>query len=169
MLDEFVETTFRNPMLMSLTLIALALVLAVAERKGVRRTDMDRITLVDAMIVGFAQAIALIPGVSRSGVTITAGLFRGLTRDAAARFSFLLSAPIIAGASATQMFDLVQSGLTPTQMPPLVLGIFTAAVVGYAAIAFLLRYLATNNMYIFVYYRIALGIVIALTIFFGFR
>ena len=154
---------------MSVTLIVLALVLVVAERSGRRKTDLDHMTLTDALTIGFAQAVALIPGVSRSGVTITAGLFRGLRRDSAARFSFLLSAPIIGGAVATQLFDIVRDGSSSDQIPALVAGIFAAAIVGYASIAFLLRYLATHNTFVFVYYRIALGIVVYLAIYWGFR
>jgi undecaprenyl-diphosphatase len=130
---------------------------------------MDRISWLDALTVGIAQAMALIPGVSRSGVTITAALFRGMKRDAAARFSFFLSTPIIAGAVGKELIEIAGLGLTVDQLIPLIAGIAAAGAVGYASIAFLLRYLQTHNTFLFVYYRIALGIVVYLAFWSGIR
>jgi undecaprenyl-diphosphatase len=163
MFQDTIETTFRNPLIISATLILLALVLVIAERTGRRKTDIDHMTFSDAMSVGCAQALALVPGVSRSGVTITAGLFRGMRREAAARFSFLLSTPVIAGAGGLELVKIARGGLPSELIPSFVVGMFVAAVVGYLAIALLIRYLATHNTYVFVYYRIVLGVIVYFT------
>ncbi len=160
--EQTVEDVLRSPKVISFTLIVLAIVLVIAEVKGQRKKDIEHISMVDALIVGFAQALAIVPGVSRSGVTITAALFRNVKRDAAAKFSFYLSTPIIAGAVVKQIFDILKVGLTVDQLMPYVVGIVSAGIVGYLSIAFLLRYLQTNNTFLFVYYRIALGIVVFL-------
>ena len=167
--ESLVETYLRSPLVVAFTLITIALALVGAERMGRRQKNVDEISWTDAIAVGVAQALAIIPGVSRSGVTITAALFRGLKRDAAARFSFLLSAPIIGGAAAKKSFDLVSAGITPDQATMLGIGIASAAIVGYFAIAFMLRFLATHTTYAFVYYRIGLGIVVLLAFWSGFR
>ncbi len=167
--EDFVEAYLRSPLVVAFTLIGLALVLVAAEWRGRREKRLEGVSWTDALIVGFAQALAIIPGVSRSGVTITAALFRGFERDAAARFSFLLSAPLIAGAGAKQVFDLFNEGMSSDQLGVLLVGILTSGIVGYAAIAFLLRYLATHTTYAFVYYRITLGIVVLLAFSIGFR
>jgi undecaprenyl-diphosphatase len=168
--EDFIENYLRDdPRLISFTLITLALVLVIAELKGRREKALDKVSWADAITVGFAQAVALIPGVSRSGVTMTAGLFRGMRRDAAARFSFLLSAPIIAGAVAKKLLDVAQAGLPSDQVAAFGAGIIVSGIVGYASIAVLLRYLQTNNTFIFVYYRIALGVVVYLAFWSGFR
>jgi len=167
--EGVVETYLRSPLVVAVTLITVAFALAGAERTGRRHKDVSEISWADAATVGIAQALAIIPGVSRSGVTITAALFRGLKRDAAARFSFLLSAPLIAGAAAKKSFDLVSAGITPDQGMMLAIGIVTAAIVGYFAIAFMLRFLATHTTYPFVFYRIALGMVVLLAFWSGFR
>lgn len=167
--ESKVETVLRSPVVISFTLIALALVLVAAELKGTRKKNLEEISLNDAVTVGLAQAIALVPGVSRSGVTITAALFKGIKRDAAARFSFYLSTPIIGGAVAKKLLDIAEQGLTADQMMPFIVGIVSAGIVGYLSIAFLIRYLQTHNTYIFVYYRIALGIMVYLAFWSGFR
>ena len=167
--EDIVETYLRSPLVVATALIALACVLVAAEWTGRRDKDLARVSWSDALVVGCAQALAIIPGVSRSGVTITAALFRGMKRDAAARFSFFLSAPIIAGAAASQAFELIATGMTATQLGMLLVGIVTSGIVGYLAIAFLLSYLATHTTYAFIYYRIALGLVVLLAFAFGFR
>jgi undecaprenyl-diphosphatase len=161
LLEDFIEEKLRSPLVIALTLIALALVLVAAERIGKRRTTVESMSLPDALAIGCAQALALVPGVSRSGITITAALFCGLTREAAARFSFLLSTPIIAGAVGKKLADIAAEGLPPGELGAFITGIVAAGIVGYASIAFLLRYLTNHNTFVFVYYRIALGIVIA--------
>lgn len=167
--EDLVETHLRSPLVIAFTLIAIAVVLIGAERVGRRRKTVDEITWTDALTVGFAQALAIVPGVSRSGVTIAAGLFRDLRRETAARFSFFLSAPIIGGAASKKVFDLLSAGLSSDQAVALAVGILAAGIVGYLAIAFMLRYLAQNTTYLFIYYRIMLGIVVLLAFWSGFR
>jgi undecaprenyl-diphosphatase len=160
--EDTVESTLRAPQLIGVTLILLALVLVAAEMIGRRKKSLNDISLADAISIGIAQAVAIIPGVSRSGSTITAGLFLGMKRDAAARFSFYLSAPIIAGAVGKKLVDILGSGLSSGQLMPFIVGIVASGVVGYLSIAFLMRYLQTHNTYLFVVYRILLGIVVLL-------
>jgi undecaprenyl-diphosphatase len=155
----------------ALTVIAIALIvmgilLAIAERAARHVRDLNAVTLRDALIIGGAQALALIPGVSRSGSTLTTGLFLGLRRETAARFSFLLSVPITAGAALKEMVDLFQAGgLGPGEWVPFVIGIVTAGVVGYICIAWLLRYLQRATTTIFTVYRVALGLIILVLLF----
>jgi len=167
--ESKVETVLRSPLIIAFTLVALALVLVVAELKGRRKKNLEQITTTDALTVGLAQALAIVPGVSRSGITITAGLFKGMKRDAAARFSFYLSTPIIAGAIAKKMLDIAKAGMTADQITPFIAGVASAGIIGYFSIAFMLRYLQTRNTFLFVYYRIALGIVVYLAFSSGFR
>jgi undecaprenyl-diphosphatase len=167
--EHKVEDALRAPQVIALMLIALALVLVVAEVVGRRKKSLDEISWGDAIIVGAAQALAIIPGVSRSGVTITAGLFRSMKRDTAARFSFYLSTPIIGGAVAKKMLDIMKEGATIDQLTPFFIGIIVSGIVGYMAIAFMMRYLQTRTTYLFVYYRIALGIAVYLAIWTGIR
>ena len=162
LLEHKVEDTFRAPQLIAIMLIVMAIVLVCAEVVGRRKKSLNEMSWGDAIGVGFAQAFAIVPGVSRSGSTITAGLFLNMKREAAARFSFYLSAPIIAGAVAKKMFDILRGGLDLEQLAPLVIGIVSSGIIGYLAIAFLMRYLQTHNTYLFVFYRIALGIVVLL-------
>ena len=167
LLNDFADSTLRKPPIIASALIVLALVLVVAERLGKRQIKLDQMTLGDAIAVGCAQAVAIIPGVSRSGVTITAALFRGMTREAAARFSFLLSTPIIGAAVSKAVFDGVRHGFPSVAMSSAIMGIVVSGVVGYLSIAFLMRYLATHNTYVFVAYRIALGIIVLAAYFKG--
>ncbi len=138
-------------------MIALALALYLAERRATHTRHLLAVSWQDGLIIGLAQALALLPGVSRSGSTITAGLFRDLKRDAAARFSFLLGVPAILGAGLLEIRDLLAEGLPADQRAPFAVGVVAAAVVGYLAIAFLLRYLQRNSTLIFVGYRLAVG------------
>ena len=138
-------------------LIVVALALAVVERLARHRRAFEDLVLRDAVIIGCAQALALIPGVSRSGITILAAMAIGLRRDAAARFSFLLSIPAVAGAGVFEMRHVLHSDVGAV---PLVVGLLLAGVTGYASIAWLLRFLRTRTMYPFIGYRIVLGLVI---------
>jgi undecaprenyl-diphosphatase len=165
LLEDYVEDTLRNPLVISATLIVLAIVLVIAERVGRRQSSIEDMSAADAFTIGCAQALALVPGVSRSGITITAALFRGMTRPAAARFSFFLSTPIIGAAVVLKLVDIAREGIPRADLPGLIAGIVTAGIVGYASIAFLLRYLATHNTFVFIYYRIALGILICVAYF----
>jgi undecaprenyl-diphosphatase len=167
--EHKVEDAFRAPQLIAVMLILMALVLVVAEVVGRRKKSLEDIGWTEAIGVGVAQAFAIVPGVSRSGSTITAGLFLNMKRDAAARFSFYLSAPIIAGAVGKKMIDILRSDLRLEQLTPFIVGIVTSGIIGYLAIAFLMRYLQTHNTLLFVFYRILLGIVVLLALWTGFR
>jgi len=163
---EDVADRLGTPTIIAIALIALALVLRAAELGGRRKTDLGTMTMSDAVAIGLAQILALIPGVSRSGVTMTAGLFRGMTRLAAAQYSFLLSAPLIGGAVAKKLIDVMRAGLSPGQTTPFAIGIIVSAIFGFISIAGLMRYLQTKNTFIFIHYRIALGIVVLLLAYF---
>lgn len=158
-----IETGARDLYLIGSALIVFGLVLLVADKVGTRRREMEQVTTRDGVLVGLAQSLALIPGVSRSGATISAGLFLGLDRTAAARFSFLLSIPAVVLSGAYEFLSKVgDSGATPPGS--LAVAILLAFVTGYASIAFLLRYLTTHSTEVFVVYRVALGaLVLALT------
>lgn len=165
LLERYIETTFRTPFLMGAMLIGIGLLMWYAESRSALTRGMDSISFGDAMTIGIAQALALVPGVSRSGITITAGLFLGLTREAAARFTFLLSTPIIAGATAKKLFDLWREPMTGEAAAVLWVAAITAAVSGYLVIAFFMRYLQTRTLKIFIVYRILFGIVVLLLAF----
>lgn len=150
----------------SWALILLAIVLAVAEMTARKVRDMKELKMSDALIVGVAQAFALIPGCSRSGSTITGGLFAGLTRETAARFSFLLSIPAI-GASGLLELPQALGALGDGGLAPLLIATLVSAISGYLCIAFLMRFLQRNSTFLFIIYRIALGVVILALLFGG--
>lgn len=159
---DFIETTARSLWIISFALIALAIVLMIAEKMVARRESLrveDDITFADAMWIGVGQTLALIPGVSRAGSTITAGLFRGLSHAAAARFSFLMSVPAI---FASGMFELLAEWdhLAALGWGSVIIAVIAAFLSGWASIWFLIRYLQTHNTNAFIYYRIVLGLVI---------
>lgn len=142
------------------TMTLLGLVLLLAEKFAKHERPLADLTLKDTLIIGFAQALAVIPGVSRSGSTITAGLVLGLSRDSAARFSFLLGTPIIAGAGLKKIWDIAQAGINGEQFILVLAGFISAAVVGYWCIRILLAYLRKGKTYIFVGYRWAMAFLI---------
>lgn len=153
--EDRIQTAARNLWLIAATLIGFGLLLGLAERVGRQRTEIEQMKPADGILLGFAQAMALIPGVSRSGGTITAGLFLGFTRTAAVRYSFLLAIPAVVAAGIFQIPDVfVPGGPSGAQM--LVATVLSFAI-GYAAIAWLLRYVARHSVYVFVWYRVALG------------
>jgi undecaprenyl-diphosphatase len=164
LLEQEIEDAFRSPLLVATMLIAFSAVFLAAEAAGRRRRDMGTLTWVDAIVVGCAQAVALVPGVSRSGATICAGLFRDIERREAATFAFLLSAPIIAGAGLRQLLkvigDFADGTLGGDDFAFFATGFVCAAVVGYLSIKFLLGFLATNTLRPFVYYRVAVGVAV---------
>lgn len=155
------DTTFREQIawIAVFALIGAAL-LWLAERWGTRTRGLEAMTRKDAAIIGVGQAVALFPGISRSGITIATGLFLGLERDAAARFSFLMSVPVIAGAGIFKARTLVGEGIGAGQAGELVVGVITSAIFGFIAVAFLLRYLRGHGTGIFVAYRVGLAAVI---------
>ncbi|MGA9405732.1 MAG: undecaprenyl-diphosphatase UppP [Bacteroidota bacterium] len=141
------------------SLIVLALILWVAEKVGSREKEMSNITWLDSLIVGFAQSLALIPGSSRSGTTITAGLFLGINRADAARFSFLLSIPAVFASGMLELYE-ARHFMNDLGAANVVVATLVSGIVGYASIALLLRYLKTHTTYIFIFYRIALGLLL---------
>ncbi len=154
---QAIEKDLRSLTVIGTSLIVLAVLLAIAELAARHRRPFERIGFVDTQAIGLAQAMALVPGVSRSGVTITAGLFLGLTRESAARFSFLLSVPAVLASGMFELVDLIETGLAGEGLVHLILATLVAAVTGYASIAFLLRWLQTRSTFVFIVYRIALG------------
>jgi undecaprenyl-diphosphatase len=169
LLEKRIETSFRSPVLMASMLIIVAVVMWLSERVSRFQKPLPQINFSDAMTVGVLQAFAVVPGVSRSGITIAGGLFRNLTREAAARFSFLLSTPIIAGAALLKLHHVVKVGLPPGMAAPFLVGIAVSAIVGYATIAWFIRYLGAKTLMVFVVYRIVFGIlVLALGYYAGF-
>ena len=155
-----IEGTFtKNLWVIATMLVVMALLLLAAEKTGRRTRTMGDLSWRDALIVGFAQVLALIPGTSRSGATITGGLFAGETRETAARFSFLLSIPAITASGLLQLKEAVVK-LPPNSALPLIVSTFVAGVVGYASIWFLLRFLRTHSTGIFIGYRLVLGFIL---------
>jgi undecaprenyl-diphosphatase len=154
----------KNLFVIATSLIVLALILALAEKIAKFRKDVKDITIVDSIIIGIAQALSLIPGSSRSGTTITAGLFVGLNREAAARFSFLLSIPAVLASGALQLYEALKF-IDPNMAVNIIVSTIVSGVSGYLAIDFLLKYLKKNTTFIFVFYRIALGIFILILLF----
>lgn len=161
LLEHSAEDYFReHVMLIAAALIVVGLIMWWGEKYSSFRKPLADVTFGDSLVIGFAQATALIPGVSRSGSTITAGLFRNLTRDAAVRFSFLLATPIIAGAALVKAHEVHKEGIPPDMRAPFAAGIAVSAIVGYIAIAWLIRYLRTKTLTIFIVYRIIFGIIV---------
>jgi undecaprenyl-diphosphatase len=161
LLKEHAETTFRSPYVIGVMLILVAGFMAWSERRLRDGKSIDRVTLGDAAAIGCAQAVAIVPGTSRSGITIAAGLARDLDHSAAARFSFLLSTPAVAAAAAKAFLDLYrEGGLPPEMRVPFVLGVALSALSGAATIRFLMHYLRTRGLRVFIYYRIVFGIIV---------
>jgi undecaprenyl-diphosphatase len=156
LLEKQAETIFRNPLLIAGTLTIAGLVLYLADKYAHHKRDINDITKKDAIIIGLSQAFAIIPGISRAGATITSGLFLGLSRESAARFSFLMSAPIIFGATIIKFPDFIKSGVGFYE----VVAIITAALSGYLAVAWLLKFVEKVSYKVFFWYRLALAIVI---------
>lgn len=161
LLEEYVETVLRHPLPIGFMLIAVGVLMAVADRTSRRRKRLGEASLADCLIVGAAQAVAVVPGTSRSGITITAALFRQFDREAAARLSFLLSTPAIGGAALLALRKLLEQGGVPPGMgAPFAVGILASAVTGCIVISFFLRFLRRHSLKFFVSYRIIFGIII---------
>jgi undecaprenyl-diphosphatase len=161
---DFIEGAFtKNLYVIAASLIGLGLILGLAERVGKFKKELKDLKWYDALIVGFAQSLALIPGSSRSGTTITAGIFLGFKRETAARFSFLLSVPAILGSGLLQLYEALEY-IDYSGMLNLIVATIVSAISGYLTIEFLLRFLRKNSTYVFVFYRIAIGITIFILI-----
>ena len=153
-----VQAAFGNPSSMGLFLIGTAALLLVGERWGRRERGLDTLRLTDALWIGLLQAVALLPGISRSGATITGGLLRHLRRQDAARFSFLMSIPALLGAGVVALADLSSLPLASEQLLPVLIGVLTAAAVGYLAIHGLLSFLARHALTPFAFYCLTAGL-----------
>ena len=158
LLEGFFESLFGQPAWVAFFLLVTAALLALGEYLGKRTREMEDLGWADALLIGLAQASAIAPGISRSGATMSTGLFRGLDRTVAARFSFLLATPIILGAGLLQLMDLATATDAGAQMPGLVAGFLAAAVSGYLCIWVLLRYLQRGKLYPFAIYCAFAGV-----------
>lgn len=162
LIKDLVEAVFKDAPVTALFLLVTALLLIVAERIGKRSRGVASLTWKDALWIGFAQAMALFPGISRSGATISGGMSRHLDRPAAARFSFLMSIPVMLAAGAFSLLDLLDIPNLSSFLPAIAAGFVAAAVVGYLAIRWLLAFLTRRPLYIFAAYCIALAMVVLL-------
>jgi undecaprenyl-diphosphatase len=173
LVKDLAENVWRNNQyLIGSMLILVGLFMWWADRQGARNKDLGNVSPADSLTIGAAQALALVPGVSRSGITICAGLLRNLDRATAARFSFLLATPAIAGAAAKDAWDMMRhgDGIPPEMRTAMLVGIIVSAIVGALTIQFFLNYLRRRSLAFFVWYRVIFGIiVIALATFFRYH
>ncbi len=149
---DFFESLFRSPGWVAALLLVTGAILALSERLGRRRRSLDDLGWLDSVLIGLAQGLAIAPGISRSGATIAMGLLRGVEREAAARYSFLLATPIIFGAGLLQLVELFRAGAGGAQLLPLIVGFLAAAISGYLCIRLLLAYLQRGRLYVFATY-----------------
>ncbi len=161
--QSFIEDVLRSPWIVITMLIVIGCAFFWVEKvaKQIEHSTIDQITLKQALTIGVAQAFALIPGTSRSGITIITGMMLGLSRAHAARFSFLLSASIILAATLKKTADLASVGVTSDQLASLSIAVLFSAIVGFIAIAGLLRYLSHRSLAVFAWYRIGLAVIVA--------
>lgn len=157
---DLVEQAFGSPLAAALFLLGTALLLVIAERVGKRTRQLDTITWMDALIIGCFQVISLLPGISRSGSTISGGMIRNLDRPTAARFSFLMSVPVMIGAGALAIVDLIKTPNFSLQIPTLIMGFIISAIVGYLSIRWLLSYLVKRPLYLFAIYCVLVSIIV---------
>jgi len=156
LLKDLIERDFRNLWIIGTTLIVMGVILGIADRIGRTDRSLGKLTLKDAVLMGLAQALALIPGVSRSGATISMGRFLGFDREAATRFAFLLAIPAVVGAGIFELKE-IPHGHNDFGWGPTIVATAVSFLVGYAAISWLLRYVSTRSYTPFVIYRIVLG------------
>ena len=168
MFQNFFEEEVRSPWLVAFNLVLVGALFIVGEAFGRKTRTSDKLGFKEALGIGLGQTAALFPGVSRSGATITIGLFLGLRRDDAAQFSFLMSVPITAAAALLSLVDAFGSGIDANDVLLFLVGSITSGVVGYLAIRFLLDYLAGHSLLVFAYYRFALAAVVVVLLLFGF-
>ncbi len=159
-----IEDHFRNPSVIVVTLLLGAFMFLWVERRFKHEGEMHALSLKQAISIGAAQSLALVPGVSRSGITIVVGMMCGLRRDQAARFSFLMASPLMLAAGAKKSLDLFGQTITSAQLTVLAVGVVTSAIAGWLVIRFLLDFLRRRGLDVFAYYRIALAIVVAIVI-----
>ena len=159
---DLVEQAFASPKMTGIFLLCTAVLLLIAEKAGHRSRSMQEIGWKDSLWIGFSQVLALLPGLSRSGATLAGGMTRHLDRPAAARFSFLMSVPVMIGASVLAVKDLLALPALHDFLPPLLVGFLTAMISGYFAIRWLITYLSRHSLYIFAGYCAAVGLLIVL-------
>lgn len=167
LLEERAETTFRGAVLIAVNLAVAGLILILAEIFSRRSREFEDISLKDALLIGFAQALAVVPGISRSGITIAMGLFLGISRQAAAKFSFLLSAPIIFGAGLNHIVHIYGNGSAGENLAfqSYLIGLLSAGISGYLVIKYLLTFLKRHSLYAFAYYRFLVAGVVFLMVY----
>lgn len=162
-LEDIAEEYFRSPLVIGLAMSIFGLILFSVDRRSFHNKTLDKMSLKDAIIIGFSQVLAIIPGVSRSGATITGALLCNLRREDSARFSFLLSVPIIGGAGLVSLLKIIKGVSSSVTSSSIALGLVSSFVFGYLAVHFMLNYLKRHNTNIFVYYRLILGVVLIVT------
>ncbi|MDP4178699.1 MAG: undecaprenyl-diphosphatase UppP [Bacillota bacterium] len=155
-LDKYMET-FRSPILIGIMLIIMGIILFYADKIGRRNIELEDMSLKNSIIIGFAQVLAIIPGVSRSGITMSVGRFLGIERDSIAKFTFLMSTPIILGDALYHLMKVLKTGSETISIAPFAVAVLTSAVVGLLSIKFLLSYLKKRGFKIFAIYRFILG------------
>ncbi|MEP0874626.1 undecaprenyl-diphosphate phosphatase [Funiculus sociatus GB2-M2] len=164
-IPDFDNSPLRSLSAIAIASIVMSLLLGIAERVGQKKRNFEQLQLNDGILMGLAQAMALIPGVSRSGSTLTAGLFMGLERATAARFSFLLGIPAITIAGLVELKGFLEEGVGDAGLISLIVGTISSAIFSYLAIAWLLRFLQTQSTWLFIWYRLAFGVVILAAIY----
>ena len=156
-----IKTSFRQTWIVGLSLILFSFVFILAEKLGKQLKTKEKTTIADSLIIGVFQSLALIPGISRSGSTISAGLFLGLKREEAAKFAFILAGPVIAGAGLKKFFEVITTqNFGSGDLNFFLVGMISSAIFGYLTIKYFLKYLSTNTLYPFVVYRIVLGLIL---------
>ncbi len=161
---DAIESSLRSPYIISIALVVIGIVMLLSEKmnkkRGIDNRGIDKLNIYDAILIGFSQAVALIPGVSRSGITISAGLLRGLDRSSSARFSFLLSTPVIGGATLLHAKKMLTTGTEHYNLDLFMAGFAASAITGFLAIKFLMSFFKKYSLNVFVYYRFFLAAVI---------
>jgi undecaprenyl-diphosphatase len=160
LIPDYDNSPLRSLGAIAIASIFMSLLLLIAEKIGSRKRDLNKLTMMDGIWMGLGQCLAIIPGCSRSGSTLTAGLFMGLERAAAARFSFLLGIPSITLIGLVELKNAIEVGFTGVSAPSLIVGTLSAAFFSYLSIAWLLKFLQTNNTFVFIIYRLIFGVVI---------
>jgi undecaprenyl-diphosphatase len=159
-IPDFDHSPLRSLGAIAIASILMSILLGISEKVGTRKRDLNSLTMMDGVWMGLGQCLALIPGCSRSGSTLTAGLFMGLERPAAARFSFLLGIPSITLAGLVELKDAVATGFSGVSAISLIVGTLSAAIFSYMSIAWLLKFLQNHNTFVFIWYRLAFGVAI---------
>jgi undecaprenyl-diphosphatase len=162
---DFFEASYSDPIFTAIQLGINGVIMVIAEWFSRPRRELESLNWLDAIIIGFWQAAAILPGISRSGATISGAMLNGVTRPAAARFSFIMSIPVLLGAGAVAFGDLLGSGTLAAELPAITIGFVTAAISGYACIRWLLHYLQGHSLYIFAYYCFGVSLLTLLVAF----